>query len=114
MSEIRASLRDARINPVLSRETFQELVDTLWYPKFSLTRDEITFLIEDEVLPYFEVVIISEKVRGVCADPDDDMFISCALSAGAGHLVTGDRALLDVRHYKGTRILTPADFIKLL
>lgn len=111
---IREAWRDARIVPVLSRETFQEFVDALGYPKFSLSREEIAFLIEDEVLPYFEVVSVTENVTGVCRDDDDDKFLSCAASAGAGHLVSGDGDLLELKKYKGIKIISPANFIKLL
>lgn len=34
--------------------------------------------------------------EGVSADPDDDIFLSCALFVGAAYLVSGDRHLLDL------------------
>lgn len=114
LSVIREAWRKAGIAPALSRETFQEFVDALGYPKFSLSREEIAFLIEEEVLPYFEVVNITENVTGVCRDANDDKFLSCAVSAAAGHLVSGDRDLLELKKYKGIKIISPANFIKLL
>lgn len=114
LSAIREAWRKAGITPVLSRETFQEFVDALSYPKFSLSREEIAFLIEEEVLPYFEVVNITENVTGVCRDANDDKFLSCTVSAAAGHLVSGDRDLLELKKYKGIKIISPANFIKLL
>lgn len=114
MSAIREAWRKTRIVPVLSRETFQEFVDALGYPKFSLSREEIAFLIEDEVLPYFEVVSADENVAGVCRDADDDKFLSCAVSAGAGYLVSGDKDLLELKKFRGVRIVSPASFIKLI
>jgi uncharacterized protein len=114
ISTIRKAWREARIDPILTRETFEELIDALDYPKFSLTSEQIAFLIQDEILPYFNVVAITEKVNGICTGPDDDIFISCALSADAGYIVTGDKALLYVKQYKDIKIISPADFIKIL
>jgi putative PIN family toxin of toxin-antitoxin system len=46
-----------------------------------------------------------------CRDPDDQKFLEAALAAGAGFLVTRDRALLDLaRRALPFRILTPAGF----
>ena len=89
-------------------------MNALGYPKFSLNPDEVTFLIKDEILPYFEVTTITEKISEVCKDPDDDMFISCALSASANYIVTGDKALLAVKKYRGIVVVSPAVFIHLL
>jgi putative PIN family toxin of toxin-antitoxin system len=45
---------------------------------------------EDEVLPYVEIVDPCEKINGVCRDPQDDMFLSCAIAAQADVIVSGD------------------------
>ena len=46
-----------------------------------------------------------------CRDPDDQKFLEAALAAGAGFLVTKDRALLDLaRRALPFRIVTPAGF----
>jgi len=47
-------------------------------------------------------------------DPDDRVFIECALSAKADCIVSGDRHLLDVKEYRGVRILSPDEFIDLV
>jgi putative PIN family toxin of toxin-antitoxin system len=49
-------------------------------------------------------------LKVVEADPDDDKFIECALHAKAGFVISGDKHLLDVGRYEGTRIVTPAKF----
>lgn len=47
----------------------------------------------------------------ICTDPDDDMFLACALAGQAQLVVTGDRALLKVSGYQGIRILRPSMFV---
>ncbi|MCX5797979.1 MAG: putative toxin-antitoxin system toxin component, PIN family [Proteobacteria bacterium] len=99
--------------PVFSRETFKEFKDVLEYPKFSLSKSEIKTIIEEEVLPFFEVVDVTGKVQGVCRDPDDDKFISCAVSASADLIVSGDKDLCDLGIYKSVKIIRASDFIKM-
>jgi putative PIN family toxin of toxin-antitoxin system len=114
LSTIAGLWQKGKIVPVVSRETFDELRTVLEYPKFSLSRAEIKSLLECEILPFFEVVTVSQRVEGACRDPGDDKFISCAISAGADCIVTGDKALLDLRQYQSTRIIRASDFIKVL
>jgi predicted nucleic acid-binding protein len=44
-------------------------------------------------------------------DPDDDKFLACALAAGVGYVVSGDRDLLDASPYGAVRVLKPRAFI---
>jgi len=100
--------------PIISKETFDELRIVLEYPKFSLSRAEIKLLIENEILPFFEVVSVSKPVKGACRDPGDDKFISCAISANAECIVTGDKDLSDLKKYQSVRIIHASDFIKMV
>ncbi len=47
----------------------------------------------------------------LCRDPNDDMFLHCALSAGARAVVTGDKDLLSMGRVGAVELLTPADFL---
>ena len=113
MSRIVGLWQKGKIVPVISKETFGELRTVLEYPKFSLSRGEIESLIEHEILPFFEVVNVSKHVKGVCRDPEDDKFISCALSANADYIVTGDKDLYDLRKYPSIKIIHASDLIKM-
>jgi hypothetical protein len=101
------------IIPVISKDTFQELRAVLEYPKFSLSPDEIRAILEQEILPFFEVIDVVEEVQGICNDPADNKFISCALSASADYIVSGDKALIDLKQYKSVKIIKPSEFLKL-
>jgi len=105
--------RTGKIVPLISRETFDELRRVLAYPKFFLTRAEIRSILEGEILPFFEVVDVSRQVKGVCRDPADDKFISCAISGRADYIVTGDRALSDLKRYQSIRIIHSSDFLRM-
>jgi len=101
------------IVPVISKDTFQELRAVLAYPKFSLSPDETRAILEQEILPFFEVIEVIEEVKGVCADPADDKFLACALAASADYIVSSDKALIDLKQYKSVKIIKPSEFLKL-
>lgn len=102
-----------RIVPLVSKETFAEIVKVLAYPKFRLTAAEIDMLVEQELLPHFQVVDVTEDASGVCRDPHDDQFLALADSGGASHLVTGDQDLLVLKRYGKTKIVSVNNFLRL-
>ena len=58
---------------------------------------------------------IRVKIRGTvkeCRDPGDDMFLECAALAKADRLVSGDKDLLSLGAYQGTRIVTASEYLK--
>jgi len=105
--------KKGRIIPVLSKETFTAFKAVLEYPKFSLTQQEIKVIIEEEVLPYFEVIEGTDNIKGICRDVDDDKFIACAVSASADFIVTGDKDLLDLGKYKSVKIISASVLLKM-
>jgi putative PIN family toxin of toxin-antitoxin system len=114
LSKIVGLWQKGKIVPVISKETFNELRTVLGYPKFSLTQEERDSIIENEILPYFEIVEVVKEVKGVCRDPEDDKFISCALSASADWIVSGDKDLFDLKQYKSAKIIKASDFLKMV
>jgi len=53
----------------------------------------------------------SARISAVKEDPGDDKFIECAVANNAEFIVSGDKHLLKLGHYKNIKILSPADFI---
>ena len=56
----------------------------------------------------------SRVVRAVPDDPDDDHLLAAALEGRAAFLVTSDQHVLSLGEYEGVRIVTPAEFLKIL
>ena len=52
--------------------------------------------------------------KQICADPDDDKFISAALSGKANLIVSGDHHLLSIAEYQGIKVITANQFLKSL
>jgi putative PIN family toxin of toxin-antitoxin system len=91
--------------PIILREFEHVLIK-----KFSATRNEARSALKIVSEPIHSVVRPSQSVQGICRDPDDDAILACALGAAADYLVTGDEDLLELKTFKGIRIVTPRDF----
>lgn len=63
---------------------------------------------------YSEMVEPVSFSQPVCSDRDDDKFLEAAIAAGAGYVVSGDRALLNLKSHHGVEIVRPARFLNLL
>ena len=105
--------QEGKIAPLVSKETFDEFRRVLRYPKFSLSDEEIERIMTEEILPFFEVVDITDQAKNACRDREDDKFLSCALSGFAHSIVSGDEDLCDLRRYKGIRIVRASEFLKM-
>lgn len=100
--------KTGRIIPVVTKETFDEFRAVLEYPKFRLEKEEIRVLIEEETLPFFEVVD-AQPSRGVsCRDPEDEKFLACASAASADFIVSGDKDLCDMGGRSKCPVITAA------
>ena len=57
-----------------------------------------------------ELVIAREKLA-VLDDEPDNRILECAVAGRADIIVTGDRAMLNLKKYSGTRILALRQFL---
>jgi putative PIN family toxin of toxin-antitoxin system len=114
LSELVDLWKHGKILPVFSDDTLREFTKTLAYPKFSLARTEIRKLIDEEIVPYFEFTDVTTVINDVCPDPDDDKFLSCALSASAEFIVSGDKALQKIGQFRKIKIITPHRLLQIL
>ena len=106
---LRAHWRDRRCIPLISRETAQELIDVLQYPKFHLGSDEINEVLADYI-PFCETLIVRKPCPIVCRDNKDQPFLDLAHSGKADLLVTGDRDLLALAGKTKFVIETPGKY----
>jgi putative PIN family toxin of toxin-antitoxin system len=109
LGQIRAAWHSGALVALISKSTVEELIRVLSYPKFRLTLEEQSELLED-YLPYAETAEISnvsfDQVK--CRDPDDQKFLDLAVSARADWLITGDSDLLALSEQTDVLILQPA------
>ncbi len=116
ISWLREAWQSERFIPLVSRDTVQELIRVLAYPKFKLNKIEQEILLAD-FLPYVDTVQIAEIPSGLPAlrDPDDVMFLELAVTAKADALISGDKDIHAVKHQlDGIPILTVVEFAEWL
>lgn len=91
-----------------------EYREVLVRPKFTrkltermTTADEVM----QALLPHVELYPDLPLSGVVKADPDDDLFVACAVASGAQYLVSGDSHLLDMAAYQSVKIVTVRQFL---
>jgi uncharacterized protein len=105
--------------PVFTPETFAELKQRLWLPKFDRyvsIEDRRRLLHEVDTAALWIDVSPQIATQAFCRDADDDKFIHAALASNADWLVTGDKDLLVLSEAllaSGVRIVSPADAMQL-
>ena len=88
---------------VISREKFQGYVKE---------RDIVDFLQVFHNTATF--VRLKSKIKVVKQDPDDDIILTTAYDGNAEYIVSGDKHLLSLKEFKGIRIVTVDEMLKIL
>jgi len=88
----------------------------LHYPKikkrYSLSEETLERVITN-LYCYTVIIRNAPRMEAVPDDPDDNKFISAAITGKADYIVTGDGHLLDLGSYQGIEIVTPKVFLEL-
>jgi len=101
---------DADVQLLASRETLDELDRVMRYDRLPFTvseRKQYLRILRDEV----ELIRPDADIDAVARDPDDNMFLECAVDGEAQYLVPGDDHLRDLGSFRDVRILSPAAFL---
>jgi uncharacterized protein len=104
--------QDDVITVLVSRGILEEYLRVLSYPKFKLSEGDIKGLVQEELLPYVEVVKAGRRLRVVDRDPSDDKFVECAVAGKARVIISGDKDLLSIGRYQKILIQSPAQFLE--
>lgn len=62
----------------------------------------------------FTIVQPKEKIDAIKTDPDDNIILECAIEAKVDYIISQDYHLLDLKEFRGIKILSPEDFLNLL
>jgi putative PIN family toxin of toxin-antitoxin system len=91
-----------------------ELAEVLAYEWIQVRLDQLGLTPAELVGYAMALASVFEVTEGgtiVLADPDDDVFLRCALAADASYVVSGDHHLLDLGTHAGIPIVTVHDFL---
>lgn len=102
---------------VISDEILSEFRKVLSYPriqklhKWSKEKVEIFITLLKEIA---HIDKSQSRERIVIEDPDDDKFFHLAIKTGAQYIVSRDIHLLNVKEFRGVRVLKPEVFLSAL
>lgn len=100
------------VQMVISEDALDEFRRVLTYDRLSFDEEEQQTLPDDLIrLTGAEVINPEISVKVIEDDPDDDVFLECALAAGADYIVSGNDHLLDEHPFRGIKIVEPAEFL---
>ena len=112
-SKLIEKVEGKKVIMVISPEILNEFRRTLAKGKFTLTDDEI-----DEVVCRISLLAMiihpQTKVNVVEEDIEDNKFLECALDADADFIVSGDHHLLDLKIFRGIKIVKCKTFLETL
>jgi putative PIN family toxin of toxin-antitoxin system len=101
---------------IVKSVTCQEILDEFQEKlegKLKYEIERATALVQ-EVIHYSQLVTLTNTLKVVDADPDDDMVVECAIIGNATYIVTGDKHLLSLNSYQNVTILKATDFLDLV
>jgi putative PIN family toxin of toxin-antitoxin system len=85
-----------------------ELYEVLSYDRLQPRLQQLSLTSEELVAYVLELASVFDVPVGdpvVTADPDDDVSLHCAVTAGAAYVVSGGQHLLELSEYLLTRVL---------
>ncbi len=97
---------------LFSRELIEEFIAVVSRPKFKryFSKDDINelFTIMNK---FSEVIKVKHKVDA-CRDKKDNFLLELARSGNANFLITGDKDLLSMKEFYGTKMITMNEFLR--
>ena len=114
LRKLKDKLSDSSIRLILTEQLISELKMVTCRPKFKKyfeKQDVFEFIGLVSIIGLFYQII---DIPDICRDSKDNFLLSLCLIGNADYLVTGDKDLLVLKEYKGTKIITPTEFDKLL
>ena len=99
---------DRRVNLLVSKDIIHEVLGVL-AQKFSKDSEELSRVAV--FLSELGELIVPLKKLAVLDDEPDNRILECAVTGRADVIVTGDKAMLNIKNYLGIRILSLRHFL---
>lgn len=105
--------KNKEIELVISLEIVEELVETLRNFKIPMPEETIeewkNLILKNSVL-----IQPSSKLDVIKEDPKDNKFIETAVDGKADFIISQDKHLLNLKEYKGIKLLKPEEALKII
>ncbi len=110
-------VEEGRLELLITREILNELENVLTRDHFKLKLDDVdanTQNVLDKMISISTIINPNEKIDVIKDDPDDNKFLECALSGKADCIVSGDSHLLNLREFRGMKIIKSSTLLQIL
>jgi len=98
---------------IVTTDILDEYFEVISRPKFRLKQETIDKIIR-YIYQFAEIIVPTETVQVIKADPTDNKFLEAALFGEADYIVSGDSHLLELKTFRGIPILSAREFIEQL
>lgn len=109
--------RKGRFILITSPILIDEVERVFRYPriqkKYHITDKQVTNVIKN-LINYSITTPGKIKLSVITRDPQDNEVLIAALEGEADYIVSGDTDLLELKSYKGIKIVSPSEFLELL
>ena len=96
----------------LSDDILKEYLEVMIRLKLSVVKiDKFISLFREK--HFIEAINPTHHFEIIKDDPDDNMFLDCAVAIEADFIISGDKHLLNLKSFKDIKIVSPADFVVL-
>ena len=116
-AKILKAWKNGKLEVAISLEILKEIRQVIFRPrikKLSFWTDKQRNQLVEDLINIGVLVPGSSKLKVVAEHRSDDKFIIAAIEGKAGYIITGDLHLKKLGSYKGIRIVTPAEFVRIL
>ena len=103
------------VSLIISSEIISEFLSVISRKKFEkyVTEDDIQSFLE-ALHQTAKIIIIKSTLKVVAVDPSDDVILRTAYDGKADYIVSGDKHLLSLGEFRGIRIVTIDEMLKIL
>lgn len=104
---------DGKYQILTSKEILNEFEGVIHRPKFKMTKDEVIVIVST-LVDSSEKIPLKSNFKVIESDPDDDIIINTAYDGKADYIVSGDPDLKSLKNFKGIKIVSVDEMLKIL
>ncbi|MEK6859559.1 MAG: putative toxin-antitoxin system toxin component, PIN family [Nanoarchaeota archaeon] len=109
-------VENKEIELVLSKEIIEEFSKVLEYKeikdKIKDKNLEMKRTVE-KIISLSTIIVPSLKFNEINEDPSDNIILDCAVEGNVDFILSQDKHLLNLKEFRGIKIINPADFLNL-
>ena len=103
----------------LSEEILEEITRVLFTyerirKKYRYSDEDVREYLEALIITATRVITRLPRIQVIKDDPKDNHVLACGLKSGADYIVSKDDHLLDLKEYRGIKIVSSQEFLEIL